>query len=86
MAGTAGEQPKEAISPSKEDFHALAAKTDTLEAGILTKISDFLSPITEKLDQMMLSWQKVASIAEGAVDLSTIQQGKIKALQELTDQ
>lgn len=72
----------EATLPTKADIQDLASRMEALKKGFLAKWTDLLSPLTEKIDQLTLSIQKVSSIAEGAMDLSVLQQEDIKELQE----
>lgn len=59
------------------DLGELAGRMDLLEKALFAKLSDLLHPLSEKLDQLTLSIQKVSSVAEGAMDLSVLQQEDI---------
>lgn len=82
MAAATDRAASEASQPTYMDLGELSGRLDVLEKGLFTKLADLLHPLTEKIDQLTLSIQKVGSIAEGAMDLSMLQQEDIKELQE----
>lgn len=46
------------------DLQQLAGKLDNMKTGLLSKLSELLQPITEKLEQMSISIQNMVKIAE----------------------
>lgn len=63
----------------------LSGRLELLEKGLFTKLSELISPLTEKIDHLSLAIQKVNSVAEGAMDLSVMQQEDIKELQDRSE-
>lgn len=86
MVETGGESAMEIDPMTKADLQAIAGRIDRPENGLLSKLMNFMQPISEQLEQLNLNIQKVASVAEGAMDLSMAQQEEIKALQEADEQ
>lgn len=74
-----GVEPNNAV-----DVQELSGRLQLLEQGMFNKVAKIMHPLTEKIDQLSLAIQKVNSVAEGAMDLSILQQEDIKALQEHT--
>lgn len=72
----------EAPTPANLDIQELAGRLESLERGLFTKLTDLLHPLTEKIDQLTLTLQKVGSVAEEGMNLSIVQQEEIKELQE----
>lgn len=58
---------------------------EALEKGFLTKLTELLNPLTEKIGQLTLSIQKVNSIVQGAMDLSMLQQEDIKTCRNIVN-
>lgn len=85
MATTGNAVMTESALVTKADIQDLAGRLETLEKGFLTKLTELIHPLTEKLDQLSLSLQIVNAIAEGAMDLSVVQQEEIKELQEYSE-
>lgn len=56
-----------------------------LKGELLKIIANLIKSLSEWLEQMNLALQKVASVAEGAMDFSLTQQEDIKKLQESGD-
>lgn len=86
MAAAGKDIPEGADLPSKADIQGIAGRLESLEKGLLSKITDLIQPLTEKIDHLTVSLQKVASVAEGAMNLSTTQQEEIKAIQITEEQ
>lgn len=78
---------REMIPPTRADIQEIAGRIATLEQGFFSKLTELLQPLMEKkIYHLSLSLQKVASVAEGAMDLSMFQQEDIKSLQEVKKQ
>lgn len=67
---------------TKADVQEISGRLDNLEAGLLNKIADLLQPISSKLEQLNLNLQKVAGIAETAMEMCMIHKEDLRALQE----
>lgn len=69
-------------SATKADVRALSGRLDNLEQGLLSKISELLQPLSAKLEQLTVSIQNVAGVAEAAMELSLTHKDDLKQLQE----
>lgn len=68
--------------PSKANIQGIVVQIEMLKKGLFSKLTEILQPLMEKIDHLTISLQKVVSVAEGAIDLSIVQQEEIKTLQE----
>lgn len=72
----------ETQTSTKADVRALSGRLDNLEQGLLSKLTELLQPISAKLEQLNLNIQKVAGVAEAAMELSLTHKDDLKYLQE----